>query len=559
MDDRYQVIYNQNYLEKIYNRLIVIGIVFSILLLVTSVRLLSLAAYFSLPTGNQEIIQQNFSGHTIAIRSDILDRIGNVLATTVSTASLYADPKQLRDMEDVARKLRRILPARIFQTYRFIPSSKRSSVLIARHLTPKQQKEVLALKILGLKLRQDYRRVYPHGKLTSHIIGFTDVDNNGLSGIEMGLNNRVSKSRVPLILSLDLRLQHIIHDELTNGIEEFKSKGGCAVLLKIGTGEILSMVSLPDFDPHHPAQFLGENLFNKVTSGIYEMGSTMKIANTAMALESGVKITERFDTTLPIGLGYFKVTDYFTGRKWLSIPEIFLYSSNIGSAKIALEAGGENQYSFLRRIGFLDRPSLEVPEVGSPIVPEQWTASNRISVSYGYGLAISPLQMVCGIASILKGNEPVIPTLLHQIQPRLKDLEHRSVSLKTSRTTLDLMRLAVKAGTAQKSDTSGYFIFAKTGTTNLQFRRNYQKNEVMTNFTGILGHDSSTPTHVIYIMLDRPKRLKKTFGLNTAGWNAALVGRKIINRIAPILGYVKYGNKPWILDMQLNPFIMEND
>lgn len=532
----------QKFLDTVRNRILVAGFVYVFALVIVLIRLFDLMVLRSgeEPAGGLLTIADSRMA-----RADIQDRRGEILATTISTISLYANAKQIMNPKEAVEKLLTVLPRLSKKETLRRLNAGRTFIWIARHLTPSQQKEVLNLGIPGLGFMPDFRRIYPQGRLAAHAIGFTDIDNVGISGVEKGLNDRLTASSDPLQLSLDLRLQHIARDELYKGIEEFQAAGGCSFILDIKTGEILAMVSLPDFDPNHPIPSKEEEIFNKVTLGIYEMGSTMKVANTAMALEAGIPLTARFDATKPIAIGRFKITDFRGKNDWLTLPEVFMYSSNIGSAKMALQAGSQNQRTFLKKIGLLDQPRFEIPEVGSPILPVQWSEAARITMSYGYGISISPLQLVSGIATILGGDGRVQPTLL-KVRHGPTPSKEKVVSEKTSRTMLELMRLVVKEGTARKADVAGYFVFAKTGTSNLRRGRSYQKDKVMTNFVGILGKSAQEPAYVIYVMLEDPKRLKKTFGFNAAGWNAAPIGGRIIERIAPLLGYEPYEDDPGI-------------
>lgn len=531
-------------LETARNRLLVAGFVYLFALCIVAARLFDLMV---LRSGEEPASDSGTVASSQMARADIQDRRGEVLATTISTTSLYANAKQIMNAEEAAAKLVTVLSKLSKKEILRRLQSERTFIWIARHLTPSQQKEILNLGIPGLGFMPDFRRIYPQGRLAAHVIGFTDIDNIGISGIEKGLNDRLTSSADSLRLSLDARFQHIARNELSKGMEEFQATGGCSLILDIKTGEILAMVSLPDFDPNHPVPSKEEEIFNKVTLGIYEMGSTMKVANTAMALESGIPLTTRFDATKPLTVGRFKITDFRGKNAWLTVPEVFMYSSNIGSAKMALQAGAQNQQAFFKKIGFLDQPKFEIPEVGSPILPAQWSEAARITMSYGYGISISPLQIVSGIATILGGGERVRPTLLKSDQKKTGSGEN-VISAKTSRTMLELMRLVVKEGTARKADVAGYFVFAKTGTSNLRKGRGYQKDKVMTNFVGVLGKNAREPAYIVYVMLEDPKRLKKTFGFNTAGWNAAPIGGRIIERVAPLLGYEPFEDDPGISD-----------
>jgi cell division protein FtsI (penicillin-binding protein 3) len=481
------------------------------------------------------LAEQDLSKPVYMGRANIVDRNGEILATTIITSSLHANCKVIQNPQGVADRLLTVLPHLKKDDLIRRLSSNRRFIWIARHLTPAQRLNILRLGIPGLSFTRDERRIYPQGRLAAHVLGYTDVDNRGISGIEKGIDAELKAKAEPIQLSLDLRLQHVLKDEISKGIQEFGARGGCGIIFDVSTDEILAMTSLPDFDPNHASQATQDELFNKVTLGIYEMGSTMKITNTAMAIESEtVTLASKFDATHPLQVGRFKVTDFRGKNAWLNVAEIFVYSSNIGAAKMALMVGSAKQKEFMRKLGYLEAPRFELPEVGSPLLPKMWNDPATITISYGYGLSISPLQLVAGVGTIVGGGLRKVPTLFKRKGPLPQG--ERVVSEKTSRVMRELMRLVVKNGTSRKANIPGYMIFAKTGTANLRAGRGYQTDKVMANFIGVLGKGYDKPQYIVYVMLDDPKRLQKTYGFNNAGWNAAPIGGRIIARMAPILG-----------------------
>lgn len=481
------------------------------------------------------LAEQDLSKPVYMGRANITDRNGEILATTIITSSLHANCKVIQNPQAVADRILTVLPNLKRADLIKRLSSNQRFIWIARHLTPTQRLNILRLGIPGLSFMRDERRIYPQGRLAAHILGYTDVDNHGISGVEKSLDTTLRTKAEPVQLSLDLRLQHVLKDEIAKGIQEFGARGGCGVIFDVSTSEVLAMTSLPDFDPHHASQATQDELFNKVTLGIYEMGSTMKIINTAMALETEtVNLASKFDATHPLQVGRFKVTDFRGKNAWLNVAEIFVYSSNIGAAKMALMAGSEKQKNFMQKLGFLNTPQFELPEVGAPMLPKMWNDPATITISYGYGLSISPLQLVTGVGTIVGGGLRKYPTLLKRQGPPPQG--EQVVSEKTSRIMRELMRLVVKNGTSRKANVPGYMIFAKTGTANLRAGRGYQTDKVMANFIGVLGNGYDKPRYIVYIMLDDPKRLQKTHGFNNAGWNAAPIGGRVIARMAPILG-----------------------
>ncbi|MEN8237258.1 MAG: penicillin-binding protein 2 [Pseudomonadota bacterium] len=468
-------------------------------------------------------------------RGDLLDRHGQILATSILTSSLYATPKMVLDNQETVKKLRQVLPdinaARLLKRLK----SAKGFVWLERHLTPRQQADVLRLGVPGVSFMPDQRRVYPLGALTSHVVGMVDIDDQGISGLEKGLNSRLQDNKGAVHTTLDLRLQHILHDEIQKGMQEFSARGGSAMVMDIRTGAVLAMVSLPDFDPNRRAPRNRQALFNCNTSGVYEMGSTMKVLTIAMALDSGrVTIDSKFDASKPIKIGRFTVTDYRGKNRVMDVAEIFMYSSNIGTAKLALKMGEQAHVGFLKKSGLFTQPAFEIPEVGAPIVPKKWPEIRRITVSYGYGLAVSPLQIICAISGVLRDDGAVPqPTLLLEkvgTQPVFP-----LVSPHTAKHMRALMRRMVEEGTGRKAKVPGIVVYGKSGTANARRARGrgYQKKDVNTAFVGVFPE---VPRYAVYVRLDNPKGSKATFNFNAAGWNAAPVTGRIIQRIVTILG-----------------------
>ncbi len=480
-------------------------------------------------------------------RAEILDRHGELLATTIMTSSLYANARKIQHPEEAAKKLHGIFPGIKSTVFEKRLKSGKSFVWMARHLTPKMQSKVLELGIPGLGFVRDYRRVYPQKNLVSHVVGFTDIDNQGVAGIESSFDQRLRTNPDPVRLSLDIKLQHIVRDELQRGIEEFGCIGAGAVVMDINTGEVLSMVSLPDFDANKPGKATSQQLFNQSTLGVYELGSIMKIPNTAMGLESGkVKLNTTYNTSEPLKVGRFSISDYRADYGVINVAQIFVHSSNKGSARIALDVGSEGQKTFLKKLGFLDKVNIELPEVSSPLVPKRWRDARTITISYGYGLSVSPLQALTGIASIAGGGRLLKPTLLKR--ESIIPFGERIISEKNSKRLLQLMRFVVTEGTSRKADVPGYFVAGKTGTADLLIKGRYDKSRSSTTFIGILGETAETPKYAIIVRLDDPQRLKKTFGFNAAGWNAAPVAGRIMARLTGFAGLRPQEDKSQVLD-----------
>jgi cell division protein FtsI (penicillin-binding protein 3) len=510
------------------------AVVFCFVMIAVCYRLLDLTVLS--PEGDTRPLAVNLARNHLATgRADITDRHGELIATTLMTFSLFANPQKILDAKEAAHKLALTFPHLKEEELLRRLSSDKTFVWIQRHLTPTQQAKVLELGLPGIEFIRDYRRVYPQSHLVSHVVGFTDIDNRGLAGIEKGMDERLRTNPEPLVLSIDLSFQHIVRDELLKGIKEFGCMGGSGTILDFQTGEILAMVSLPDFNPNQPLKSTEEERFNKTTLGIYELGSVLKVVNTALGLESGaVTLTTRFNTAEPIRVGRFTITDYKVPPGTYTVAEIFTLSSNRGSVRIALAAGTEKQKEFFRKLGYMEPIKLEIPEIGQPRIPKNWRESTTITASYGYGFSISPLQLLVGIATIVGDGRRIHPTLLKggtAHQPR-----ERVVSEQTARRVLYLMRQVVLEGTARKAAIPGFFVAGKTGTVNWLEKGGYNKQRVATSFVAVLGEDANSPRYIMIMRLYNPQRLSKTHGLNSAGWNVVPVTRRIMERIVHLTG-----------------------
>ena len=540
-------------LETGRNRLVMCAALFGIAFVALSVRLVDVTV-FSLPREPQ----LDRAEHSPALpleRADILDRNGVLLATSLATASLYADPKEVRDPQAAARQLVTVLPelkqAEIVDKLQ----SERRFVWLQRGLTPREEYEVNRLGIPGFYFQREDRRVYPHGVLTAHVVGFTNVDNHGMAGVERHFDEQLSKSRAPLVLSLDLRLQHVLRDELVAGMREYHAQGAGGVVLDVNTGEVLALTSLPDFDANKAGEASEDARFNRMTLGVYEMGSIFKVFTAAMALEAGTsKLTSSYDASHPIHISRFTISDYHAKNRWLTVPEIFMYSSNIGAAKMALDAGGAAQERFLQRLGLLAPAKLEINELGAPEFPRDWRPINTMTIAFGHGVSIEPIQVAIGTAAIVDGGILRDPTLLKRRAGEGAS-GVRVVSERTSDEMRRLMRLVVTGGTAKEGAIPGYLLGGKTGTAEKAVRHGYAKKELLSSFVG--AFPITKPKYIVFAFFDQPHGTKQTHGYATAGWTAVPVVNRIVQRIAPILGVMPIDEKdPGIekaLWVQINP------
>ncbi|MEX1109822.1 MAG: penicillin-binding protein 2, partial [Dongiaceae bacterium] len=452
-------------------------------------------------------------------RADILDRNGVVLATNVRTASLYADPRQVPNAAAAASQLVGLLPELSETQIATRLAVDSSFVWLKRNLTPQQQYEVNRLGIPGLYFQYEEKRVYPQGSLVAHVVGFTDIDGRGLAGIERSFDDVLGAGRHPVTLSLDLRIQHIVRQELTNAIESFDAIGGTGIVLDVKTGEVVSMVSLPDFDSNHPATASDDQRFNRATLGIYEMGSTFKIFTAAMALDSGlVTLATSFDATQPIRIGGFTISDYKPKNMVLTVPEIIVFSSNIGAAKMAMAVGPERQQAFFERIGMFQRTSIELPESGLPMYPSDWKPINTMTVAYGHGLAVSPLHLVTAMAAMINGGAMRPATLIARAEDEVFE-GNPVIAGATSDSIRQLLRLVVETGTGRNADVPGYLVGGKTGTADKLAGRGYSENSRIASFIG--AFPMNDPRYVVFVMVDVPKPNEFSHGYATGGWVAA--------------------------------------
>lgn len=487
-------------------------------------------------------------GETTNNRADITDRNGNLLATSLVTQSLYADPKLVSRPEEAAQKLVSALPDLDYKDVLNKLSGDRRFVWLKRNLTPKQQAAVHRLGIPGVAFEREERRFYPAGPLTSHIVGFTGIDNNGLAGMEQGFNKRLTEEPgTPLQLSIDLRLQHVLKKELAATVQEFSAIGAAGIVFDVRNGEVLAMVSLPDFDPQDPTGLNPETLFNRATLGVYEMGSTFKIFNSALAFESGkIRVSDMFDAAHPVKIGRFTINDLHNLHRALTVAEVFQHSSNLGSVRMVQQIGIAAQKAFMTKMGFTKPTGLELPENGWPLVPNPWREVNSYTISFGHGISVSPMHTVAAAASVINGGFFHKPTLLKR-QPDGEVPTEQVVSRQTSDMMRRMFRFVVTEGTGKSAEVKGYVVGGKTGTADKQKGKHYQKNSRMSSFLG--AFPMNDPRYIVYVLVDEPQATAKTYGYATGGWVAAPAVGRIVKQIGPLLNVpIVDENAPEILN-----------
>jgi cell division protein FtsI (penicillin-binding protein 3) len=518
-------------LETAKSRLMVTMAIFGLAFGAVSIKLVDATV---MSQGGDTGLAQAASAHAIpASRADIVDRNGVLLASSLATASLHADPKLIINPVEATQKLVSVLAGLDYNdTLAKLKSDKRF-VWIRRNLNPREHYEVNRLGIPGIYFQREERRVYPTANLTAHVVGFTGVDNSGLMGIEQSFDKQLRASTDPVQLSIDVRLQHIVKRELQVAVDEFEGLGGAGMVVDVKTGEILAMVSLPDFDPHAPTS--DENArFNRNTLGVYEMGSTFKIFNSALALDSGkIHMGDSFDATKSIRVGRFSISDSHGKNRWLTVPEIFKYSSNIGSVRMALEVGTTAQRSLMDKFGLLKRSPIEIPEVGAPMVPHPWRDISTMTIAFGHGLSVSPVQMAAAASAAINGGVLHPATLLKRA-PEAEIPGARVISPQTSDQIRRLMRLVVTEGTGSGAAAPGYLVGGKTGTAEKTNGHGYAKKALLSSF--IAAFPINDPRYLVMVMIDEPKGNKRTFGYATAGWVAAPLAGRIVKQIGPLMG-----------------------
>ena len=479
-------------------------------------------------------------------RPDIVDRNGEVLATDVKAPSLFGEPRRIIDKDEAIELLTAALPDLDEAEARTRLSSRKGFVWLKREITPKQQQDIHKLGIPGIGFLRENKRVYPTGASVAHLIGLVNIDNQGIAGMEKWLDNNgladlhragfaTDRLQRPVELSIDLRVEHALRDELLKAKEKYKAKAASGLVSNVRTGEIVALVSLPDFDPNNPKEAHDPDRINRLTTGVFEMGSTFKALTLAMALDSGkATLNTLYDGRGALKYGKFTIHDTHPVGRPITLSEVFTFSSNVGAAKIALAQGVEAHKAFLKKLGQMDRLRTELPESASPIVPKRWTELNTITISFGHGIAVAPLQAVMGINAVVNGGLLIPPTFLKRTEEEARTIGKRVLKPETSDKMRYLMRLNAEIGTAKKADVKGYYIGGKTGTSEKVVNGRYSKKQVLNSFTAIIPADN--PQYQLLVMLDEPKALPETHGFITSGWNAVPTGGKVIARIGPLLG-----------------------
>ena len=529
--------------DKSEARVGLIMLCFGALFLTLSGRVLYLAMGSDEPVG----LRRATADATSAARPDIIDRNGEVLATDVRSVSVFAEPRKILDKDEAVELLTAVLPDLNAKDLRDRFERRRGFVWVKREITPRQQAEVHRLGIPGVGFVPENKRVYPNGTAAAHVLGFANIDNIGIAGIEKYIDqkglidptgaglNASTRDLAPVQLSIDLRVQHALRDELAAGMAKFKAKAAAGSIIDVNTGEVVATVSLPDFDPSNQADALDPNRINRINVGVFEMGSTFKALTVAMALDSGrFNVNSTFDARSALRYGRHTINDFHAKNRIMTVPEVFIYSSNIGTARMALQLGVEHHRNFLRRAGQLDRLRTELPESAEPIVPGRWGELNTMTIAFGHGLAVAPLQAAMATAALMNGGNLIPPTFIKRSEEQAKAVATRLVKPETSEAMRYVMRLNAERGSAGKAAVPGFYVGGKTGTAEKVVNGRYSKSRLFTTFMAVAPSDK--PRYLFMTIYDEPQGLPETQGFATSGWNASPTTGRIIERVAPLLG-----------------------
>ena len=471
-------------------------------------------------------------------RAAITDRNGEPLALSLPYADLYANPQIVYDVDEVVAKLRGVLPKLDAATLkRQLTQQDKQFVYLARRITTREQLQINALGIPGIDFEFAENRRYPLGTVAAQVLGGVDIDGNGQAGVEKFFDERLRTDRAPLRLSIDVRVQAVVRDELSKSMAAFNAIGGTGIVMDVRTGEVIAMVSLPDYDANQFRRATDEQRFNRAISGRYEPGSTFKLQTAAMALDSGAAtLWSSWDASAPIRYGRFTISDFEGKKRALSFPEFLAYSSNIAAAKVALAVGPERQRAWHQRMGMMAPVPIELPETFKTLTPPvaNWKDIATMTIGFGHGISVTPLHVVRATAAIANSGIVMRPTILAREPDAAPPQGERVMSQQTSDTMRKLMRLIVSDGFGKSAEVPGYFIGGKTGTAEKSGRGGYKKKANIQAFTSVFPMQA--PRYAVYFMLDEAKANASTFGYATAGWVAAPGAGRIVARIGPMLG-----------------------
>ena len=499
-----------------------------------SIRILFISFY---DDGNEISIKSYYDSNLVR-RNTILDRNGIIIASDIRSYDFFLNRELIsnpqKTVDDIQKIFSHINKKKLYE--RLIDANNKAKyILIKRNISEKQKNEIQEAGILGFEFENSINRIYPHKNLFSHIVGYTNIERNGVTGIELQYNSDLlNDTNNSLNTTLDVRIQTVLRNQLLKAIEKYDAKSAIGIISEIKTGNIIAIVSLPDFDPNNLSNVKKEFLFNKAVDGIYEMGSIFKVFTIANALDNNIiKENDKFDTSEVIKYDTYEIKKNEWTKQYLTAEEILIYSSNIGAALIGKEIGNDRTYNFLKKIGLLDKIPMKYNSVGKPLIPKKWRDINTYTISYGHGIAVTPLHIIMVMNGIVNNGIMKIPKFL--LKEKYDDI--KIINEKTSKIMNLYLRNVVRYGTGQKANILGYAIGGKTGSARLLKDGKYKENNIMANFIGVFPMND--PHFSIYIMIERPniKNLNSTL---SGGTVAAPVFTRIVENIAPILNVVPY-------------------
>ncbi len=485
----------------------------------------------------------------LAARGDVVDRNGAPLARTIDAWTIAVHPRRLiGNPTDIAARLAALMPDRGDQAWFYAQLTRHVNFAwLQQRASPALVEQVNAIGEPGIVFARETQRLYPQTTLAAHALGFLSTDGHGQSGMERVLDKALldpASNARPIELSLDTRVQAAMESELARAQTTFQARGAAGLVLDVNTGEVVAMVSLPTYNPNRVGMAGVEQLRNINTQSVYELGSTFKPITVAAAIDNGVvtDMSRRFDATVPMKIGGFMIHDDRGDeqKRWLNIPETLIYSSNIATARIADEVGATRMQAMFRKLGFADKPAIELREKGRPLWPGYWARTTVMTTAYGHGIAVTPLHLAMAYAALVNGGIWRPATML-KVAPGHADPGRRVISAATSARMRQLLRMIVQLGTGRKGDAPGYRVGGKTGTAEAAVAGGYDHHRNVATFAAAFPMDA--PRYVVLAMLDSPIATKETFGFKTAAWNAAPVVGRVIARTGSMLGVVPDMNR----------------
>lgn len=521
----------QQILLTAQQRLMILMLLFMAAFFVVSVRLLFFAL-FDTASGRASALA------FVPARADIVDRNGVPLARTIDGYSIRVVPsKLLNDRQYLADELHKIFPDMPREDLLAKVSGSRPTY-IRRRALPDQVAAVNAIGDVGFDFPREKERLYPQSTLAAHVLGFTNAEGHGVTGVEGAFDQRLIDKATrgePLALSIDARVQGVLESELSTAVANLEAIGGAGIILDVHTGEVAAMTSLPTFNPNKLTGSDPGTRRNAVTYNLYELGSTFKPFTVAAAIDAGTvtSMARRYDATQPLAIAGFRIRDSHPSKRWLNVPETLIHSSNIVTARIADELGRDKMEAMFRTLEFDGRPHIELKERAFPLWPKDWGRITTMTTGYGHGIAVTPLHLASGYAALVNGGI-WRPATLMKLGDKAPPQGRRVFKAATSARMRQLLRLIVSDGTGKQAEAPGFRVGGKTGSAEKPGAGGYRRHSLVSTFAAAFPMDN--PRYVVVVMIDEPKGNTYSSGQRTAGWTAAPVVRKVVTRAGPMLG-----------------------